>query len=101
MIMRPRIAHEEVVDHGHGHVIAEKGAADKEDAAEDNEGRDVFLLLLIETRRDEHPDFVEDDGRGEKKGGDEGYLEIGDERLGDAREYEGAFGGHHLDERAA
>ena len=54
-------------------------------------GKIYLLLLFIETGGDEHPDLVEDDRSRKKEGRHEGYLEIGDECLGEAREDERAM----------
>ncbi len=42
------------------------------------------LLPFVQSRRDESPDLVKDDGHGEEEAAEQADLEVGEERLGNA-----------------
>jgi len=63
-------------------VVSEPCAGQEEDDGGRHEGNDVALLVGVHSRRDEEPELVEDEGRGEDDAAVEGRLEVEVEGIG-------------------
>jgi hypothetical protein len=68
---------EEVEDDGEDDVIEEGDAGGGEEEGEREEEVDESAFAVIEPRRDEEPELVEDPGRADEGRGDEAHLEVG------------------------
>ena len=82
--MRLVLLDEEAIADREHDPVAEGGADDEEDGGEEDERPRVALFLVVQTRSDEHPRLIEQHRAGEEDRGDEGDLQLGEERLGDA-----------------
>ncbi len=82
------VADEDLEGAGKHPVIAEPGSGEEEADGRGHEREDVALLVGVHAGRDEEPDLVEDEGRGEDGSADERGLEVEVERVGGVGEVE-------------
>src|SRR6185312_11362602 len=82
------VADQDAKGSGKDPVIAEPGAGKEEADGRTHEWEDVALLIGVHAGRDEEPDLVEDEGRGEDGSADQGGLEVEIERIGGVGEVE-------------
>src|SRR4030042_1732707 len=69
-------------------IMPEQRAAREEQGGEEDEGPDVLFFLLVQAGRDEFPDLVKKDGRGEENRREKGDFHVDQERLGQLGENE-------------
>src|SRR6185312_1777098 len=82
------VADEDLERAGEYPAVTEPGTGEEEAYGCPHKGEDIALLVGVHAGRDEEPDLVEDEGRGEDGAADQRGLEVEVERVGGVGEVE-------------